>query len=81
MNRTEMTAEKLCNLLQKVVDAGYGDIPVRIRENTLHDDEIKFFFAGDRHIEIDGILYNHPQYEKIAKFKEDVKKAWEELMK
>ena len=84
MNNTdnsEMTVEKLYNLLRNVVDAGYGNLPVRIQEDALHDDSITFYYYGDdKRMEIKGTLYNHPQYEKLNRFKEDVEKAWEELM-
>nr|WP_304972005.1 hypothetical protein [uncultured Acetatifactor sp.] len=82
MGNSEMTVEKLHNLLRGVVEAGYGNIPVKIGEDVLHDDSIAFnYYGDDKWMKIRGILYNHPQYEKIAKFKEDVEKAWEELMK
>ena len=53
----------------------------RIQEDALHDDSITFYYYGDdKRMEIKGMLYNHPQYEKLNRFKEDVEKAWEELM-
>ena len=44
MNNTdnsEMTVEKLYNLLRNVVDAGYGNLPVRIQEDARKNDCIR----------------------------------------
>lgn len=80
-DNSEMTVEKLYNLLRGVVDAGYGNLPIRIQENVLHDDSITFYYYGDdKRMEIKGMLYNHPQYEKFKRFEEDLEKAWKRLM-
>ncbi len=80
MENGKVTVEKLYRQLGKVIDAGYGDMPVMIRDDVLHDDEIVFNFSGNRCMRIDGMLYNNPQYAKISNFKKSVEKAWEEMI-
>ncbi len=67
-----MTIGKLKEQLDKMVAAGYGDLPIKLRDDVLHEDDFVFHFIGNGGMKINGMLYNNPQYQKIANLKMDI---------
>ncbi len=79
MENDVMTVQKLKEQLDKVCSHGYGDIPIRLRDDVLHDDDFVFRFCENAGMEIRGMLYNNSQYKKLADLRSDMKKAWEKF--
>jgi len=75
-----MTIQKLKDQLEKMTAAGYGNLPIKLKDDVLHDDDFVFRFVGDGGMEIRGMLYNSFQYKKFADLREDMEKAWEKFM-
>ena len=75
---TKMTIKKLKKKIDKMVEAGYGDLPITLNDDVLHEDDISFDYLRDG-MRIKGMLYNAKDYERLAELKMDVKKAWEKF--
>lgn len=80
MENDVMTIQKLKDQLEKMVVAGYGDLPIKLKDDVLHEDDFSFRFAEDGGMEIRGMLYNSFQYKKFAALREDIETALEKFM-
>ena len=74
----EMTIAKLSEQLNKMVAMGYGDLPITLNDDVLHEDDFGFNFVGGG-MQIRGMLYNAKDYERLADLRRDIDKAWEKF--
>lgn len=79
MENNVMTIQKLKDQLEKMTAAGYGNLPIKLKDDVLHEDDFVFRFIEDGGMEIRGMLYNSSQYKKFADLRSDMEKAWEKF--
>lgn len=69
-----VTVDMLLDLLQKLHDAGNGDMKIKCRDNFLYEDEIGINYAYNE-MQFRGYLFNLPMAKKVSEFCDDIEKA------
>lgn len=71
-----LTVDILAKKLNKLIDAGYGNMKIKCGDCYLHDDEITYDYKPDNEeLILHGYLFNQPIADKIATLQEDIKLA------
>lgn len=69
-----VTVDCLLDLLQKLHNAGNGDMKIKCIDNFLHEDEIGINYM-DNEMEFRGYIYNLPVTERVREFCESIARA------
>lgn len=69
-----VTVDCLLDLLQKLHNAGNGDMKIKCIDNFLHEDEIGINYM-DNEMEFRGYICNLPVTERIKEFCKDIEQA------
>lgn len=70
-----LTVDRLLYLLQKLHNAGNGDMEIKCSDNFIHEDEIGINYM-DNEMKFRGLIYNFPITERVKEFHEDIDKAY-----
>lgn len=79
MTEQVMTIAKLKEQVDKMVAAGYGDMPISLNDDVLHEGDFVFSFIGEGGMKIRGMIYNAKDYQRLANLRRDIDKAWEKF--
>lgn len=74
-----MTIAKLKEQVDKMVAAGYGDMPIFLNDDVLHEGDFFFNFIGEGGMKIRGMIYNAKDYQRLADLRRDIDKAWDKF--
>lgn len=69
-----VTVDFLIDLLQKLHEAGNGDMKIKCGDDFLHKDEIGINYI-DNEMQFSGLIYNFPIAQRVKEFSDDIKKA------
>lgn len=69
-----VTVDYLLSLLNKLSEAGKGDMKIKCMDNELHEDEITVNYAGNE-ILLRGFLFNYSPTDRVKRFCKDIEKA------
>lgn len=69
-----VTVDFLLDLLQKLHEAGNGDMQIKCMDNFLHEDEIGINYM-DNEMMFRGLIFNQPMVQKAKEFCADIRKA------
>lgn len=71
-----LTVDDLAKKLNKLVNAGYGNMKIKCGDCYLHDDEISHSYTKDcGELIFHGYLFNQPIADKISTLRADIKLA------
>lgn len=74
-----MTVQSLHDYLENALEAGYGDMKIKLADGYLHEDEL----SGDYHnreVQLRGCLWHSDPYKRMCKFKQQVDEAFEKFI-
>lgn len=78
MENNFLTVGSLKEKLDKLIDAGYGDMKIKCQDGYLHTDEIGVDYMT-KEVLFRGMLYNFPPSDKVKKFCAGVQKLSDEF--
>lgn len=69
-----LTVDCLLDLLQKLHNAGNGDMKIKCLDNFLHEDEIEINYMNNE-MQFRGMIFNFPITERVREFCESIARA------
>ena len=70
-----LTVKELGELCNKLIENGFGDLPVKCQDAIIHNDEISVMYHKDGCMRFRGHLFHQDMVRKISEFE----KGFEEL--
>lgn len=75
-----LTIKELADLCNKLVENGFGELPVKCQDAVIHSDEISVLYHKDLgHMQFRSHLFHQSLARKISKFERGFKKLQNEF--